>query len=985
MAAPVPTAFPAFSPDSHYPRPEPNPSIPGAIPTNTWYQNALVQIPDPERVVEAFPWVYIPHYRNKTGLALIPSFFQNISVIWTDGNLETINTPVPGFHFPGKELKLTRRDDLSLQFKLTRGSGSIKSYLVRGNPFAPFKYQGAKVEIQSDHDTVFQSLQHQSSVKRYDLTVEGSQVYTSTEKLLLSNPSQSKYRSDHLAIYQGLLQSQGLVKTTLVGSEITFEFQGTTFRLNVHTHNLTVTGNPVNNPQGQWSVKNAPGVTFESNNKNYVFKVNTTDPKKPLATASVTSRIQYRVWIYYRGTLNLTLTNGKVVSSSTYSDFLQLVKADGTNYDLYRKGILKRAFLDLFVFGGVGSGAGYRFNFELKDPTKDFLLILPSHYDDYQFQPPQATRIADHPQISLSYGRLGQYQFSPLGIPQFKVFMTNFSPPTDLDFSGFSFGVKEILKARVLKDAPQTTIDVKLNPYSFGQEVATAAQILLLGHKLGIGSQTPLVNLRNRIEAALEQWMTGNNPPDFRLSYESIWGGVIVPADTNHSSNLSAYGNSYYNDHHFHYGYFIYAIWVLARVGSSFPSTYQTEIANLAYDVCNPSFTNFSPRARHKDFYSGHSWATGLPQPIQGAPGYSLQSNRQQESSSEAINCYYSVFLLSQEIGSFSSLAGISAAALKTELDASRNYYQLMGPETRIGPYQETQMAGIGIIEYLGKGFTLDWQMQPDSYPGRSLGVYGIQSIPFTEISFTQVSQAWSNQLSQAQPRYRVDLPLVLGLTDNQYTPLYPPNSPPFNAQKSGGYWGNVGLMMLAPGSYPNDQLVQAWNNLLQKEQNSTQRVIKHFDSFSNTLYWLLRHNIFQIEGPKDPQPPLDLKIVLEVAGVKVIVTYQDEEAQVVLIESDSCSKCHYRQVFRFDLVPLLKLDNSLTLREKATHFGVTPEQILRYVAIKLTLVYLSQIILPPEKVLAEKRCEWVLKRIECSHLCRFLSLLSPSLCSLFR
>merc|ERR1712070_500556 len=53
--------------------------------------------------------------------------------------------------------------------------------------------------------------------------------------------------------------------------------------------------------------------------------------------------------------------------------------------------------------------------------------------------------------------------------------------------------------------------------------------------------------------------------------------------------------------------------------------------------VCGYKSSNgLFPVARHKDFYHGHSWASGL----------FVQANaKSQESSSEAINAYYSVYL----------------------------------------------------------------------------------------------------------------------------------------------------------------------------------------------------------------------------------------------------------------------------------------------------------------------------------------------------
>ena len=50
----------------------------------------------------------------------------------------------------------------------------------------------------------------------------------------------------------------------------------------------------------------------------------------------------------------------------------------------------------------------------------------------------------------------------------------------------------------------------------------------------------------------------------------------------------------------------------------------------------------FFPVARHKDFYDGHSWASGL---------FPMANGKSQESVSEAVNAYYSVHLLGVALG----------------------------------------------------------------------------------------------------------------------------------------------------------------------------------------------------------------------------------------------------------------------------------------------------------------------------------------------
>ena len=67
------------------------------------------------------------------------------------------------------------------------------------------------------------------------------------------------------------------------------------------------------------------------------------------------------------------------------------------------------------------------------------------------------------------------------------------------------------------------------------------------------------------------------------------------------------------------------------------------EILDLLRDYANPSSEDpYFTVTRCKDWYLGHSWAMGL---------FEAGDNRNQESTSEAINAYYAVALLGLATG----------------------------------------------------------------------------------------------------------------------------------------------------------------------------------------------------------------------------------------------------------------------------------------------------------------------------------------------
>jgi endo-1,3(4)-beta-glucanase len=63
------------------------------------------------------------------------------------------------------------------------------------------------------------------------------------------------------------------------------------------------------------------------------------------------------------------------------------------------------------------------------------------------------------------------------------------------------------------------------------------------------------------LEASFQHWFDGSST--VKPAYETAWGGVINGAGAT-DPNVD-FGNGYYNDHHFHYGYFLSIAAVIAK------------------------------------------------------------------------------------------------------------------------------------------------------------------------------------------------------------------------------------------------------------------------------------------------------------------------------------------------------------------------------------------------------------------------------------
>lgn len=106
-----------------------------------------------------------------------------------------------------------------------------------------------------------------------------------------------------------------------------------------------------------------------------------------------------------------------------------------------------------------------------------------------------------------------------------------------------------------------------------------------------------------------------NNTQPEPLVYDYVWKGVVSSATYRAPFDTGLdFGNTLYNDHHFHYGYFV---WTAAVIGHLDPTWLDQGINKawvntLVRDYANPVDDDVFPFQRSFDWYHGHSWAKGL-------------------------------------------------------------------------------------------------------------------------------------------------------------------------------------------------------------------------------------------------------------------------------------------------------------------------------------------------------------------------------------
>ncbi|KAK0371912.1 glycosyl hydrolase family 81 [Colletotrichum limetticola] len=199
--------------------------------------------------------------------------------------------------------------------------------------------------------------------------------------------------------------------------------------------------------------------------------------------------------------------------------------------------------------------------------------------------------------------------------------------------------------------------------YFSGKALAKFAILIIVINDI-LGDPALAQSGLNRLKAAFATFAT--NKQKYPLVYESAWGGVVSSATYVTGNDGADFGNTQYNDHHFHYGYHILAAAAIAHLDPSWLSANKDYVNALVRDVANPSTQDtYFPTWRAFDWYHGHSWAHGL---------YASYDGKDQESSSEDMMHAYALKMWGDASGD-SMLSSRSNLQLSIIARALQDYY----------------------------------------------------------------------------------------------------------------------------------------------------------------------------------------------------------------------------------------------------------------------------------------------------------------------
>ena len=263
-----------------------------------------------------------------------------------------------------------------------------------------------------------------------------------------------------------------------------------------------------------------------------------------------------------------------------------------------------------------------------------------------------------------------------------------------------------------------------------------------------------------QLKKGVEIWLT---KPEATYLYDKSWGGFVncgcrytgkdehgfcnntfpdcpAIADVNQD-----FGNAWYADHHYHYGYHVYAAAVVAKFDPQWGEKFFDQVMMYIRDFANPFEDDYFVQFRQKDWFLGSSWASGIMSAETSPHG------RDEESSSEAIAAYEAVTLFGSVMADIFAKgkdprASVAATVrdagqllASTEIHATNRYWHVWDSPTHNSTYPVAyKQPVVGMMHETMASFET-W------FSEHAVVSYGIQLMPLTPAAEQRDVPEWAS------------------------------------------------------------------------------------------------------------------------------------------------------------------------------------------------------------------------------------------------
>ncbi|KAG9300429.1 hypothetical protein G9A89_010054 [Geosiphon pyriformis] len=268
-------------------------------------------------------------------------------------------------------------------------------------------------------------------------------------------------------------------------------------------------------------------------------------------------------------------------------------------------------------------------------------------------------------------------------------------------------------KLDVASDFKAQTLDLK-SIYFSGKGLAKLGMVCLVANDF-LDDKALGKECLDKLKAAMEPLVSNNIT--FPLQYDSTWKGIISSEGFTNGPTAD-FGNTWYNDHHYHYGYHIHAAAIIRHYDEVWGKNHEEWVNSLIRDVANPSSEDkYFPTFRAFDWFMGHSWSTGI---------FSSADGKDEESTSEDVNFYYAMKLwgLVSRQADMVKLSDLMLGILARSLDS----YFLMKNDNKVQPKNFVKNKVTGILFENKIDYTTYFSNKTEC-------IHGIQILPVTPIS----------------------------------------------------------------------------------------------------------------------------------------------------------------------------------------------------------------------------------------------------------
>ncbi|GAB9471536.1 hypothetical protein Gpo141_00008742 [Globisporangium polare] len=225
----------------------------------------------------------------------------------------------------------------------------------------------------------------------------------------------------------------------------------------------------------------------------------------------------------------------------------------------------------------------------------------------------------------------------------------------------------------------------------------------------------------------------------FKLKYDTVFGGIVSSQGFLQRDLNADFGNTVYNDHHFHYGYWVYTAAVLNFLHPTWSRN--KELNNIAKlllrDVATPNNADpYFPKFRSFDWFRGHSYSHGAT---------TFADGKDEESSSEDMNFSYALYLYGVATKD-TRMTAIGKLMTRLNARAIQTYF-LMESTNTVHPPSFLPRKVPGIL-FDNKADYATW------FSAEKYCIHGIQMIPVTPITEfvrtkTFITEEWDTILSK--------------------------------------------------------------------------------------------------------------------------------------------------------------------------------------------------------------------------------------------